>query len=138
MRKRVPVSSIMSKDLHTLNPTQSLSEAEKIFNNKNVRHIPVVEGDRLVGVISRTDLLRVSMTDLDDEEDRVESVVFDMFTLPQVMTKNPITVNADTTIRETARILSLQSFNGLPVLEDGKLVGIVTSTDLISYLLDQY
>lgn len=138
MKKRVPVSKIMSTNLITLQPSQSLSDAEKLFEDYHIRHIPVVEGKRLTGIISRSDLLKISITDLDENGNTIESAVFDVYTIPQVMTKNPITVNADTTIRETARILSLHSFNALPITSQGELVGIVTSTDLIGYLLDQY
>lgn len=138
MKKRVPISKIMTTDLATLNPTQSLSEAEKLFSDLHIRHIPIVEDSRLVGIISRSDLLKISYTDFDEETEKIESIVFDRFTIPQVMTKNPVTVTANTTIRETARILSLQSFNALPVIDKGKLVGIITTQDLVAYLLEQY
>lgn len=138
MKRRVPVSEIMSKNPITLSPDQPLSDAEKVFDDLNIRHIPIIQESRIVGIISRSDLLKVSTTDLDEEENKIEAVVFDRFTIPQVMSKNPITVNINTTIRETARILSFQSFNALPVVQEGKLVGIVTSADLIAYLLDQY
>lgn len=138
MKKRVPVTEIMTKDLVKLNPTQSLYDAEKLFNKHSIRHIPVVEGDRVVGVISRSDLLRISYADLNENEETVDSVVYDMYTLPQVMTRVPVTVESDTTIKEVAEILSKQSFHSIPVVEQGKLVGIVTTTDLINYLLEQY
>ena len=138
MKQRVPVSQIMTKELVLLNPTQSLYDAEKLFNKHSIRHIPVVEGDRVVGVISRSDLLRISYADLNENEETVDSVVYDMYTLPQVMTRVPVTVESNTTIKEVAEILSKQSFHSIPVVEEGKLVGIVTTTDLINYLLEQY
>lgn len=138
MKQRVPVTEIMTKDLVKLDPTQSLYDAEKLFNKHSIRHIPVVEGDRVVGVISRSDLLRISFADLNENEETVDSVVYDMYTLPQVMTRVPVTVESDTTIKEVAEILSKQSFHSIPVVEQGKLVGIVTTTDLINYLLEQY
>lgn len=138
MKKRVPVSKIMSENPVTLAPHQSLNEAENLFKDYHIRHIPIVEDGQLIGVLSRSDLLKVSSPEFDEEENRIESIVFNQFTIPQVMTKHPVTVTADTTIQETARILALQSFNALPVLDKGKLIGIVTSTDLIGYLLDQY
>jgi len=55
-----------------------------------------------------------------------------------VMVRNVQTVNADTTIKEAAELLASREFHALPVLEDGKLAGIVTTTDLIKYLLEQY
>ncbi len=138
MKQRVPVTQIMSKDLVTLNPTQSLYDAEKLFNKHSIRHIPVVEGERIVGVISRSDLLRISFADLNENEETVDSVVYDMYTIPQVMTRIPVSVESDATVKEVAEMLAKQSFHSIPVVDNGKLVGIVTTTDLINYLLEQY
>ncbi len=138
MKQRVPVTQIMSKELISLSPIQTLYDAERLFNKHSIRHIPVVEGERIVGVISRSDLLRISYADLTENEETVESIVYDMYTIPQVMTRVPVTVESDTTVKEVAEILSKQSFHSIPVLENGKLVGIVTTTDLINYLLEQY
>ncbi|HLV93247.1 MAG TPA: CBS domain-containing protein [Aequorivita sp.] len=138
MKQNVPISEIMSKDLITLSPKQSLYEAEKLFNRHNIRHLPVVENKRLVGMISRTDLLRISFTDLDESDEFDVPVVYEMFSIPDIMTRMPVFVEVDSTIKETAEILSRQNFHSLPVLDKGILVGIITTTDLINYLLAQY
>lgn len=78
MKQRVPVSQIMSKELITLTPTQSLYDAERLFKKHNIRHIPVVEGDKIIGIVSYSDLLRISFADMTDGEDQVTSVVYDM------------------------------------------------------------
>ena len=92
MKQRVPVSQIMSKELITLTPTQSLYDAERLFKKHNIRHIPVVEGDKIIGIVSYSDLLRISFADMTDGEDEVTSVVYDMYTIPQIMAKTPLTV----------------------------------------------
>ncbi|QHN65271.1 CBS domain-containing protein [Bergeyella cardium] len=138
MKQRVPVSQIMTKELVTLNTTQSLYDAERLFKEYNIRHIPVVEGDRILGVLSYSDLLRISFADVTEGEEDVSSVVYDMYTIPQIMAKAPITVQASTNVKEVAEILATQSFHSIPVLDGEKLVGIVTTTDLIKYLLEQY
>lgn len=139
MKQRVPISEIMSRELITLKPTQSLYDAERLFKKHKIRHIPVVEEGRIVGIVSYSDLLRISFADMiDDDEGEVTSVVYDMYTIPQIMAKAPLTVTSETTVKEVAEILSKQSFHSIPVLENEKLVGIVTTTDLIKYLLDQY
>lgn len=138
MKQRVPVSKIMTKELVTVNQNDSLYEAEKVLNKYNIRHIPVVEGQKIVGVISRSDLLRISFSDLDENDEKVVPVIYDMYTIPQVMTKVPVAVESNTTIKETAEILAKQSFHSIPVVDKGELVGIVTTTDLINYLLEQY
>ena len=138
MKQKVLVSEIMSKTLITVSPNQSLYEAEKLFNRHNIRHIPVVENERLVGMISHTDLLRISYADLDESDELVVPVIYEMYSIPDIMTRVPVFVDVNSTIKETAEILARQSFHSLPVVDKGILVGIVTTTDLINYLLAQY
>ena len=139
MKHRVPVSEIMTKNLVTLNLNDDLSKAEQLFKKNKIRHIPVVSGHKIIGMLSYTDLLRISFVDaVDDEAEIVDTTVYNLFTIEQVMAKKLVTISFDTTIRETAEILSKNEFHALPVVVDELLVGIVTTTDLIKYLLDQY
>lgn len=138
MKQSTPISKIMSTELVTLCPEDSLSDVERLFDYHKIRHIPIVEEGRLLGIISRSDILRVCNTDLDDDDETLTSVVYDSYTIPQVMSKTLITVSDETPIMEVTEILRNQSFHSLPVVKDGILVGIVTSTDLINYLLSQY
>lgn len=137
---RIPVSTIMTTQLVVLNTTDSLEKAERLFKKHRIRHIPVIESqNRIVGMLSLTDLLRISFADgAYEDEEEVETVVYEMFSLPQVMAKNIKTVNPETTIKEVAQLLAKEEFHALPIVEDGNLVGIVTTTDLIKYLLNQY
>ncbi|WP_440067949.1 CBS domain-containing protein [Tenacibaculum discolor] len=139
MKKRTPVSVIMTKDVITLSSTDDLMTAEKIFKKEHIRHIPVVSGNEIKGMLSYTDLLRISFVDaVDENETDVDTVVYNMFTIDQVMAKNLVTVNSDTTIKEVAEILAKKEFHALPVVDNNELVGIVTTTDLIYYLLEQF
>ena len=89
-------------------------------------------------MLSFTDLLRISFADaVDETEDYVDSIVYNMFTIEQVMAKNLVSVTSKTTIKEVAEILSKKEFHAIPVVDNNKLVGIVTTTDLINYLLEQ-
>ena len=139
MKKRMPVSTIMTKDLITVNNSDDLTTAEILFKRHNIRHIPVVKGKEIIGMLSYTDLLRISYADAvyDDELD-VDTMVYNMFTIEQVMAKNLVQVSSQTTIKEVAEMLSENEFHALPIVDDGELVGIVTTTDLINYLLEQY
>jgi CBS domain-containing protein len=129
----------MTKNIITLNRTDDLETAERLFKQHNIRHIPVVSGDQLIGMLSYTDLLRISFADAIDEDDsNVDTVVYNMFTIEQVMTNNLVTVNSESTIKEVAQILAKKEFHALPVIDNGELVGIVTTTDLINYLLEQF
>ncbi len=139
LRHRIPVSSIMTKNIITLNTTDKLDTAEALFKDNNIRHIPVVEGEKIIGMLSLTDLLRISFADgVYEDEGEVETIVYNMFTISQVMAKNLKSVSPSTTVKEVAEILAENEFHALPVVENDNLVGIVTTTDLIKYLLEQY
>ncbi len=139
MKNRVPVSSIMTKNVIKLHLSDDLTKAESLFKHHKIRHIPVVNGNIIIGMLSYTDLLRISFADaVDDEAEYVDTMVYNMFTVEQVMAKKLITISPDTTIKETAEILSKNEFHALPVCQGDLLVGIITTTDLIKYLIDQY
>lgn len=139
MKQQVPVSTIMSKNVIKLNISDDLTKAESLFKKHKIRHIPVVRSNKIVGILSFTDLLRISFVDaVDDDAEVVDVTVYNMFTVEQVMAKKLVTVSPDHTIKEVAEILSTREFHALPVVEGDLLVGIVTTTDLIKYLIAQY
>lgn len=139
MKAVVPVSTIMTQNVVKLNLNDDLTKAEMLFKKHHIRHIPVVNGNIILGMLSYTDLLRISFVDaVDDEDEVVDTTVYNMFTVEQVMAKKLITVTPETTIKETAEILSKNEFHALPVCQGDLLVGIVTTTDLIKYLISQY
>ncbi|WP_439151402.1 CBS domain-containing protein [Winogradskyella sp.] len=138
MRHIEPISTIMSKDIIALNRDDDLETAELLFKRHNIRHIPVVKEDVIIGMLSYTDLLRISFADaVDDDEVDIDTLVYNMFTIEQVMAKNVITVPSTANIKEVAEVLAKREFHALPVVDDGRLVGIITTTDLINYLLKQ-
>ncbi|WP_026038636.1 CBS domain-containing protein [Myroides injenensis] len=139
MRQRVPVSTIMTSNIVTLNLTDSLTKAEELFKKHKIRHLPIVSGNTLVGILSYTDLLKISLADTVDENDTViDTTVYNMFSLEQVMVKKVITIQADDNIKDAAEILVDKDFRALPVLDGSVLVGMLTTTDLIKYLLKLY
>ena len=139
MKQKVPVSTIMTKNVVKLNLSDDLTKAESLFKKYHIRHIPVVYSNKIVGMLSYTDLLRISFADaLDDDENEIDVTVYNMFTVEQVMAKKLISIAPETTIKEAAEILASKEFHALPVCEGDLLVGIVTTTDLIKYLINQY
>ena len=139
MKKGTPVSKIMTRNVITLNSADNLEKAERLFKKHHIRHIPVVTGSKIIGMLSYTDLLRISFADaVYDDEETVDTMVYNMFTIEQVMAKNLISVSSTTIIKDVAEILSKKEFHAIPVVDDGKLVGMVTTTDLINFLLQQY
>jgi CBS domain-containing membrane protein len=139
MKKRSPISEIMTAHVITLNKSDDLETAEKLFKSWKIRHIPVVNGKQIIGMLSYTDLLRISFADaVDENEYDVDTTVYNMFTIEQVMAKNLVSVPSTATIKEVAELLAKKEFHALPVVDNNELVGIVTTTDLINYLIDQF
>ena len=137
MKKRTPISKIMSNDIITVNKTQSIREVSDIIRDKNIRHVPVVSGDNVIGMLSKVDLQKISFVDTVDG-DGLTTALYDGLNIEQVMTKNVKVVQKDDTIYDVATLLSKNEFHSLPVVDEEKLVGIITTTDLIKYLVDQY
>ncbi len=129
----------MTKNVLTLNTKDTLETAEELFKKNKIRHVPIISGKQVIGMLSYTDLMRISFADaVGDDEYEVDTTIYNMFTIEQVMAKDVVSVTSNTTIQEVAEFLSKKEFHALPVVENDELVGIVTTTDLIQYLLAQY
>ncbi|MGB5418463.1 CBS domain-containing protein [Algibacter sp.] len=139
MIKKAPISMIMTEDVITLKKTDKLETAEHLFKRHKIRHIPVVDGKKIIGMLSYSDLLRLSFADMTDSDDSsADELVYNMFSIEQVMKNSVVSVSSSNSIKEVAEILSTKEFHALPVVDNNKLVGIVTTTDLIKYLLLQF
>jgi CBS domain-containing protein len=141
MKKREPVSTIMTKNAQTVKLEDSLASVRDLIRSHGFRHVPVVEGKQLVGIVSKTDLNRLTFSSLFAGQEQADEAVFEMLNIGQVMSHKPRVVKASNSIREVAEILAIEEFHALPVVDEhdsSKLVGIVTTTDVIKYMLDQY
>ncbi|MCW5520709.1 CBS domain-containing protein [Aureitalea sp. L0-47] len=139
MDARTPISTIMTREVVTLNSSDTLEMAEHLFKTRKIRHVPIIKEKRIIGILSYTDLLRISFADaFSDDTHDVDTSVYTLFSIEQVMARNVVSVTSATTIKEVAEIFAVKEFHALPVVDDGKLTGIVTTTDIIKYLLSQY
>jgi acetoin utilization protein AcuB len=109
-----------------------------LFKRHKIKHIPVVSGETVIGMLSYSDLLKISYADVSEDEHNVNSIVFNMFTIEQVMVKDVVTISSDTSIKEATEILAKREFHALPVVDEGTLIGIVTTTDLLNYFINQF
>ena len=137
MKQRVPVAQIMTKVLIAVPANKKISEVNELFKEYNIRHIPVTEGTKLVGVISKNDVSKLGYG-VGEIDQNALNMMYDTYELKDVMVKEPVTVSSETNIKDVAEILSEQSFHSLPVVDNNEVVGIVTTTDLVKYLLEQY
>lgn len=141
MKKREPVSTIMTKNIHVVHVEDKLTDAYEVIRKHSVRHVPVVHKKQLVGIISKTDLNRLTFSGLFAGEEDADEAVLEMLSISQVMSHKPRVVKADDSIRKVAEILAVEEFHALPVVDsedESKLVGIVTTTDVMRYMLEQY
>ncbi|MFC4267463.1 CBS domain-containing protein [Polaribacter marinivivus] len=137
MKNTATVKDIMTTNVITLSSSDKLENAEKLFKKNNIRHIPIVDNGEIVGMLSYSDLLRLSFADLTNEEFEIDAFIYEMFTIKQIMAKNLTMVPPNTTIKKVAQMLVEKEFHALPIVKDEKLLGIVTSTDLSRYLVAQ-
>lgn len=119
----------MTTDPTTLASGATIEEALTLFESEDLHHLPVVDDGRLTGLISSADLMKCYL--LEGGADAAKSA-----SVRAIMAKNPVTLDSSATLRDAALKLSAGGFHALPVVEeDGTLVGIVTSSDLIEHLL---
>lgn len=136
MKSLEPVSKIMTKKLVTLTLIDDLYKTEKLFKE---HHIPIVDDKHIIGMLSYSDLERISFLDsYDFNEIKVDNAIYSMLGIGQLMAKNPIKINSNVTIKSVVEILSKNEFHALPLVKNEILVGIVTTNDILNYLLAQY
>ena len=130
------VKDVMKTQLVTLNADSKLGFANDIMYLGRIRHLPVVKGDTIVGILTQRDLYRSSLTSiLTNWKENKEFL--DSIKVSEVMTKNVITVSPDATIEEAAQIMIDKKVGGLPVVkEKNALVGLITETDVLQYFVD--
>lgn len=128
------VSKYMTQKLITATPDMSVKQAFLVMRTHRVRHIPVVENDRLVGIISDRDLRRPRWAEeLDDWTSYYQ--IEDSHSVSEVMTRNPETVQTSDHVLKAVKIFRERRYGALPVLnKDGDLVGILSAQDLLGAL----
>ena len=140
--RELRVGEVMETDWPTLGPESTVEEAIKLFAEARVSGAPVVEGDRLVGIITEGDLIFQAPGFLDilggivplgnTEEYREEVLKSAGVTVGEVMTDDPITVSPDATLVEAATVMAERRKKILPVVEDERLAGVITRMDILT------
>lgn len=138
MKKREPISSIMTTKVVAVQEQDKLQDVMDIFRKHKIRHLPVLSGKKIAGIISRTDINRLTFGALFDNQEGADEAVLEILSIPQVMTNKPKMVSPNDSIRDVAEIFANEEFHALPVVEGEELKGIVTTTDIIKYMLEQY
>lgn len=130
------VGDCMSGNPQFLSPNASMREAVMLFQRHHIRHIPVVEGGSLVGIVTDRDIRRASPSLLSGINQNDYDAVLDSTQLSRIMTRQPLTVSPESEVVDAVRILVEKKAGGLPVVKDGRVVGMFTSSDALRVLLN--
>lgn len=130
------VKNWMTKDVITIDIEESMERAMGIIKLKNIRMLPVVKKERLVGVVTDRDIRSSSASRANSLEIHELIYLISKIKIKDIMTGDPITVPPDYTIEETAEILLNKKINGVPVVDSqGGIVGVITQTDIFKALI---
>ncbi|MBW2020312.1 MAG: CBS domain-containing protein [Deltaproteobacteria bacterium] len=131
------VGRIMRKDLVTVTPDTSLVKAKDIIAEKLIEHLLVIDkGDKLVGIVSDRDIKQAWASPATALSAHELNYLLKQLTVETIMAKKIITINPGTTIERAGHIMQENRISSLPVMENEKLVGIITTTDVMDVLLE--
>jgi CBS domain-containing membrane protein len=128
------VKEIMMGSPVTLGPNDSLDLASDVISLGRIRHIPVLEKGRLVGLISERDLMGAAAHRIFGLKQKNRSALLKSVAIKEVMKKRVLTMAPDTPIKEAARMMAEKKIGCVPVVSEGNLVGLVTTTDILRYV----
>lgn len=130
------VGERMSRPVISVTPDTPINEALAMFRKEHIRRAPVMKEGKLLGIISERDLLNASPSQATTLSIWEMNYLISKVLVKHVMSKKVITVDKDTPIEEAARIMADKKIGGVPVMDAGKIVGIITETDLFKILLE--
>ena len=128
------VREIMMGSPVTLKSDDTLDLANDVISLGRIRHIPIVESGKLVGVLSDRDLIGTAASEIFGLKQRTKSALLKTTLIKSVMKKRVITVEPDTAIKDAAHLMAERKIGCLPVVSEGTLVGLVTTTDVLRYV----
>jgi len=129
------VRDFMTTDLTTLREDEVLLDATLIFARSSLRHIPIVNGRRLVGIVTERDLKHYTPSILSGIPPEEYNRLMETTPISKIMTRSPLTIEPDKTVYEAVHLLHERRIGCLPVVEGDELKGIVTTSDMLNVLL---
>ncbi len=135
MFENVMVKDWMINPVITIDASSPISSAHQMMKNNNVRRLPVLNNDKLVGIVTIGDVREASPSDATTLSIWELNYLWAQLTVEKVMTSSPLTVSSDTPILEAAETMLEKKVSGLPVVDEDKLVGILTESDIFRMLV---
>lgn len=129
------VSQIMTTQVVSVDADASIGVALQLLHSGNFRRLPVLQDGRLVGIITDRDLRLATNSPLVLSEKWYSDFILESIKVKSCMTSDPITISPDANLLEATRLMRTRKFGGLPVVAGDRLVGMITVTDLLDYLI---
>ncbi|NLY56242.1 MAG: CBS domain-containing protein [Firmicutes bacterium] len=130
------VKDKMTKNVITVSPTTNVLDALELMRKHKIRRLPVLDGTKLVGIVTEMDLIRVSPSPATSLSVYELNYLLAKMTVKEAMTTNPIVVSPDATLEEAALLMRENQIGGLPVVHEGELVGIITETNIFDAFIE--
>lgn len=138
MNTNAAVSTIMTTNVLTITPNDQVKVAKEMFDLNKIHHLPVLDDEKLVGILSGSDLLHfLRYLDKDSQEPYLNDLRLKNYKVGEIMQTNLVTVDHRDSIRSILEVFSQNVLHALPVMNEGELVGIVTTQDIIKALLNK-
>jgi acetoin utilization protein AcuB len=135
MAKQALIRDWMSKDVLTVDPKTPIAEAYRLMKERKVRRLPVVKDGRLIGIVTLGDVREASPSSATSLSIWELNYLWAQLTVDRVMKTHVITIAPDATIMDAASLMLEHKISGLPVVDDGTLVGIITESDIFRMLV---
>jgi acetoin utilization protein AcuB len=127
---KMRIKQMMTENPVTVSPDTLVLDAQRIMKEKNIRRLPVVDKDRLVGIVTKTELFETAPSVVRGLDDLLSKMK-----VKEIMRKNPVTVTPETPFEDALRIGQERKIGSFPVVDDGKLLGITTESDIVRFLI---
>jgi CBS domain-containing membrane protein len=127
------IDAIMSTDLITLEPTATLAEARTLMHTNRIHHLPIIENDTLVGLVTLTNVLAATDSFLRDPDNRIHATDVQV---KDIMVTDIATIDEHASLRQAAMFIEKHQIGCLPIVTDGKLRGIITDTDFVGVAIN--
>lgn len=129
------VRDFMTTDVTTLQDTGSLLDARMVFVRSTFRHLPVLHGKQLVGVVTEHDVRQHTPSTMSGVSAEEYNQILENTPVSRAMTRDPVTVRPEEPVFAAANTLYTRRFGCLPVVDNGELIGIVSTTDMLRLLV---
>jgi CBS domain-containing protein len=135
-RRAMKVRDVMTRDVATLDLNDELSLADDIMKLGRIRHLPVVDEGRLVGIMSQRDLFKASLASAMGFGEKAKREFMKTVAVKEVMVDEVITISPEASIEEAGKVMLEKKIGCLPVIEEGNLIGLVTETDILRHYVE--